>query len=139
MEARGSRSRRKEGSCEDEEPSSPEEPLARLYQAQVPIPSSGIIYEGDLAIFKAKISEEEVWVINNNQHPAVLGSISDKEENELSQDQQDETGSNHDLSEDQQEVERSPSTESRMKQLVEQIERVELKSKEKTTKRSVKG
>ena len=53
--------------------------------------------------------------------------------------QKDETGSKHDLSQDQQEVERSPSTESRMKQFGEQIERVELKSKEKTTKRSVKG
>ena len=139
MEDRVPGSRRKEGGCEDEEPSSPEESSERLYQAQVPKPPSGIIYEGDLAIFKAKIADDEVWVINNNQYPAVLGSISDKEENELSQDQQDEAGSKHDLSQDQQEVERSPSTESRMKQCVEQIERVELKSKEKTTKKSVKG
>ena len=71
--------------CSGEQVSSPaeSEPSGRVLQVQVPmLPPSGVIYEGDLAIFQAKIFDEEVWVVNNNHSP--VNSISVKEEGDLS-------------------------------------------------------
>ena len=101
-----------EGSRQQQEVSGPPE---SVYQAQAPLPPSGVIYEGNLAIFKARISGEPVWVINNNENPGVLGNISGEEEKEPSQDQP-------------QQVE-GASPESGLKLFINQFERVETDTK----------
>ena len=66
------------------------EPCGSVYQSQVPVPPSGVIYDGDLAIFQAKISGQEVWVVNNNETPVEMEpspstiGISVEEYNDLS-------------------------------------------------------
>ena len=105
-----------EGSQQQQEVSAPAKPEPGGIVYQVPIPQTG----GSLAIFKAKISGEDVWVINNNEYPPVLGSISGGEENDVSQDQhhcQQEEGENPEL---------------RLKKFVDQIQRAETETEETT-------
>ena len=74
-----------EGIWQPQQVSSPAElePSGRVFQVQVPmLPPSGVIYEGDLAIFQAKIFDEEVWVVNPIHSP--VNSLSVKEEGDLS-------------------------------------------------------